>query len=114
MKLKKINEKLREGLKTDNRGQYYRKKLFCFKSGGLCDYLAKRKEIHNYCYQCDPALVCEGEQSPRALIIVEDKAKVLEMEAIFEKFERHTDLVVYGVHDSDMEYDKNYMVESMC
>jgi hypothetical protein len=29
-------------------------------------------------------LVCEGEQSPRALI-VEDKAKVLEMEAIFEK-----------------------------
>jgi hypothetical protein len=41
-------------------------------------------------------LVCEGEQSPRALIIVEDKAKVLEMEAIFEKFERHTDLVVYG------------------
>jgi hypothetical protein len=31
-----------------------------------------------------------------ALIIVEDKAKVLEMEAIFEKFERHTDLVVYG------------------
>jgi hypothetical protein len=29
-------------------------------------------------------LVCEGEQSPRALIIVEDKAKVLEMEAIFE------------------------------
>jgi superfamily II DNA/RNA helicase len=28
--------------------------------------------------------------------VVEDKAKVLEMEAIFEKFERHTDLVVYG------------------
>jgi hypothetical protein len=32
------------------------------------------------------------------------------MEAIFEKFERHTDLVVYGVHDrGDMEYDKNYI-----
>jgi hypothetical protein len=27
-------------------------------------------------------LVCEGEQSPRALIIVEDKAKVLEMEEL--------------------------------
>jgi hypothetical protein len=47
--------------------------------------ISQRKwEIHNYCYQCDPQLVCEGEQSPRALIIVEDKAKVLEMEAIFE------------------------------
>jgi hypothetical protein len=44
MKLKKINEKLREGLEKDNRGQYYRKKLFCFKKRcGLCDYLAKRK-----------------------------------------------------------------------
>jgi hypothetical protein len=41
-------------------------------------------ENHNYCYQCDPQLVCEGEQSPRALIIVEDKAKECEMEAIFE------------------------------
>jgi hypothetical protein len=53
------------------------------------------------------------EQPP---LIVEDKAKVLEMEAIFEKFERHTDLVVYGVHDrGDMEYEKIiFLVESMC
>jgi hypothetical protein len=50
------------------------------------------------------------ENNRLALIIVEDKAKVLEMEAISKKFERHTDLVVYGVHDrGDMEYDKNYI-----
>ncbi|MBW4361701.1 DEAD/DEAH box helicase [Flavobacterium taihuense] len=55
-------------------------------------------------------LVCEGEESPRALIIVEDKAKVLEMEELFEKFGKFTNLRVYGVHDKgDMEYDKNYI-----
>ena len=55
-------------------------------------------------------LVCEGEESPRALIIVEDKGKVLEMEELFEKFGNYTNLRVYGVHDKgDMEYDKNYI-----
>jgi ATP-dependent RNA helicase RhlE len=55
-------------------------------------------------------LVCEGEESPRALIIVEDKTKVLEMEELFEKFGKFTNLRVYGVHDKgDMDYDKNYI-----
>jgi ATP-dependent RNA helicase RhlE len=55
-------------------------------------------------------LVCEGEQSPRALIIVEDKAKVLEMEELFKKYGRYTNMTVYGVHDKgDMEYDKNFI-----
>ena len=55
-------------------------------------------------------LVCEGEESPRALIIVEDKAKVLEMETLFEELGKYTDLRVYGVHDKgDTEYDKNYI-----
>ena len=55
-------------------------------------------------------LARETEESPRALIIVEDKAKVLEMEELFEKYGKYTDLEVYGVHDKgDMEYDKNYI-----
>ena len=55
-------------------------------------------------------LKAEGEESPRALIIVEDKTKVLEMEELFEKYGKYTDLRVYGVHDKgDMEYDKNYI-----
>ena len=50
------------------------------------------------------------EESPRALIIVEDKAKVLEMESLFEKYGKYSTLEVYGVHDKgDMEYDKNYI-----
>ena len=55
-------------------------------------------------------LVSEGEESPRALIIVEDKAKVLEMEDCFEKLGNYSNLRVYGVHDKgDMEFDKNYI-----
>jgi ATP-dependent RNA helicase RhlE len=51
-----------------------------------------------------------NEESPRALIIVEDKAKVLEMEELFEKYGKNSNLEVYGVHDKgDMEYDKNYI-----
>jgi hypothetical protein len=69
MKLKKINEKLREGLvKTDNRGQYFTERNFsALKNCGLCG-LSRQKEweIHNYCYQCDPAIVC-GEQSSSRL-----------------------------------------------
>lgn len=115
MKLKKINEKLREGL-VDNgltEANKLQKETFStLKSGADCIIIAPKGSgksttiVINVIQQ----LVCEGEQSPRALIIVEDKAKVLEMEAIFEKFERYTDLVVYGVHDrGDMEYDKNYI-----
>ena len=52
----------------------------------------------------------EGEESPRALIVVEDKAKVLEMESLFEKYGKYTNLRVYGIHDKgDTEFDKNYI-----
>jgi ATP-dependent RNA helicase RhlE len=48
------------------------------------------------------------EQSPRALIFVQDKAKVLEMLEMFGRFGAHTDLRVYGVYEQgDIDYDKN-------
>jgi hypothetical protein len=55
------------------------------------------------------------EESPRALIIVEDKAKVLEMESLLKKI-KNSNLEVYGVHDKgDMEYDKIiFPAELMC
>ncbi|MGC4039705.1 MAG: DEAD/DEAH box helicase [Flavobacterium sp.] len=47
-------------------------------------------------------------ESTRALIIVEDKEKVLEMEELFLKFGAYTDLSILGVHDKgDIDYDKN-------
>jgi len=55
-------------------------------------------------------LAGQVEESPRALIIVEDKTKVLEMVELFTKYGKYTNLEVYGVHDKgDTDYDKNYI-----
>ena len=48
------------------------------------------------------------DESTRALIIVETKEKVIEMEELFLKFGTYTDLSILGVHDKgDIDYDKN-------
>jgi ATP-dependent RNA helicase RhlE len=48
------------------------------------------------------------DESTRALIIVENKERVLEMEELFLKFGNYTDLSIFGVHDKgDTDYDKN-------
>ena len=115
MKLKKINEKLQEalienGLTEANAMQ--QETFSTLKSGMDCIVIAPKGSgksttiVLNVIQQ----LVKEGEESPRALIIVEDKTKVLEMENLFEKFGKYTNLRVYGIHDKgDTEYDKNYI-----
>ena len=115
MKLKKINQVLQEalvdcGLTEANEMQ--KETFSTIKSGSDAIVVSPNGSgksttiVINVIQQ----LVCEGEESPRALIIVEDKTKVLEMEALFEKFGKFTNLRVYGVHDKgDMEYDKNYI-----
>jgi ATP-dependent RNA helicase RhlE len=115
MKLKKINENLQEallefGLAEANEMQ--QETFSTLKSGADCMIIAPESSgksttiVINVIQQ----LVCEGEESPRALIIVEDKAKVLEMEELFEKYGKYTNLRVYGIHDKgDTEYDKNYI-----
>jgi superfamily II DNA/RNA helicase len=115
MKLKKINQVLQEalvdcGLTEANEMQ--KETFSTIKSGADAIIVSPKGSgksttiVINVIQQ----LVCEGEESPRALIIVEDKAKVLEMEALFEKFGKFTNLQVYGVHDKgDMDYDKNYI-----
>jgi superfamily II DNA/RNA helicase len=48
------------------------------------------------------------EESPRALILVTDKAKGVEMKEMFDKLGTYNQLRVYMVHDkSDLDYDKN-------
>ncbi|MES2484358.1 MAG: DEAD/DEAH box helicase [Bacteroidota bacterium] len=47
-------------------------------------------------------------ESPRALIFVQDKPKVLEMLELFERLGKQTDLRVYGVHEkTNLDEDKN-------
>jgi ATP-dependent RNA helicase RhlE len=53
-------------------------------------------------------LVKPTEESPRALIMVEDKPQVLEMLDLFNQLGKNNDLRVYGVHDkTDLDEDKN-------
>lgn len=48
------------------------------------------------------------DESTRALILVENKEKVIEMEELFLKYGTYTDLSILGVHDKgDIDYDKN-------
>lgn len=115
MKLKKINENLQQALIENGlveANDLQQETFSTLKSGADCIIIAPKGSgksttiVLNVIQQ----LVCEGEESPRALIIVEDKAKVLEMEELFEKLGNYTDLRVYGVHDKgDTEYDKNYI-----
>ena len=115
MKLKKINEKLQESLIELGLTEANDLQLETFstlKSGADCIIISPKGSgksttiVLNVIQQ----LLCEGEESPRALIIVEDKAKVLAMEELFEQLGSKTDLRVYGIHDKgDMEYDKNYI-----
>jgi superfamily II DNA/RNA helicase len=47
-------------------------------------------------------------ESTRALIIVENKERVIEMEELFLKYGTYHDLSILGVHDKgDIDYDKN-------
>jgi ATP-dependent RNA helicase RhlE len=115
MKLKKINQVLQEGLidcGLTEANAMQKETFSTIKSGSDAIVISPPGSgksttiVMNVIQQ----LICEGEESPRALIIVEDKAKVLAMEELFEKFGKFTNLRVYGVHDKgDMEYDKNYI-----
>ena len=115
MKLKKINEKLQEALIENGlteANELQQETFSTIKSGADCLIISEAGtgKTTTIVLNVIQQLAKETEESPRALIIVEDKAKVLEMEALFEKYGKHTELQVYGVHDKgDMEYDKNYI-----
>lgn len=115
MKLKKINQVLQEALidcgLTD--ANDLQKETFSVIKSGADAIIASEEgsgKSTTIVINVIQQLVCEGEESPRALIFVEDKAKVLEMEELFEKFGKFTNLRVFGVYErGDMEYDKNYI-----
>jgi ATP-dependent RNA helicase RhlE len=115
MKLKKINEKLQEALIENGlteANELQQETFSTLKSGSDCIIIAPKGSGKSTTIVINVIQQLAGgtEESPRALIIVEDKAKVLEMVALFEKFGKHSNLEVYGVHDKgDMEYDKNYI-----
>ncbi len=49
-------------------------------------------------------------ESTRTLILVENKEKVVELVALFEKLTNYIDLRVFGVHEKgDIDFDKNHI-----
>lgn len=115
MKLKKINETLQKAL-IDNglteANEMQQETFSTLKSGADCIIIAPKGSGKSTTIVLNviQKLAGSNEESPRALIIVEDKAKVMEMVELFEKYGNKSNLEVYGVHDKgDMEYDKNYI-----
>ncbi len=115
MKLKKINENLKENLIENGlteANELQQETFSTLKSGADCIIIAPNGsgKTTTIVLNVIQKLAGSNEESPRALIMVEDKAKVLEMVALFEKFGKNSGLEVYGVHDKgDMDYDKNYI-----
>lgn len=115
MKLKKINEDLQQALIENGltEANAMQKETFStLKSGADCIIIAPKGSGKSTTIVLNVIQRLAGvtEESPRALIIVEDKTKVLEMESLFEKYGKNSNLEVYGVHDKgDTEYDKNYI-----
>ncbi|HLA54582.1 MAG TPA: DEAD/DEAH box helicase, partial [Flavobacterium sp.] len=115
MNLKKINPNLQKGLIENGlteANELQQQTFSTIKSGADCIIISPEKSgktttiVLNVIQQ----LVTEGEESPRALIFVENKEKMLAMEELFETLGKYNPLHVYGVHDkSDIEFDKNYI-----
>lgn len=115
MKLKKINENLQENLQEcglTEANEMQKETFSTLKSGADCIIIAPNGsgKTTTIVINVIQKLAGTSEESPRALVIVEDKAKVLEMVALFEKYGKNSGLEVYGVHDKgDTDYDKNYI-----
>lgn len=115
MKLKKINENLQENLIENGlteANEMQQETFSTLKSGADCIIIAPKGSGKSTTIVINviQKLAGSNEESPRALIIVEDKTKVLEMVALFEKYGKNSGLEVYGIHDKgDTDYDKNYI-----
>lgn len=113
MKLKKINENLQQALIENGlteANELQQETFSTIKSGADAVVVAPKGSgksttiILNVIQRMEKSV---GE-STRALIIVENKERVLEMEEMFLKYAKYHDLSILGVHDKgDIDYDKN-------
>ena len=115
MKLKKINTNLQKALienELTEANEIQKETFSLIKSGADCIIIAPPKsgKTTTIVLNVIQRLEKEFQESPRALIIVSNKDKLIEMKQMFEKFGNYTNLRVYGVHDKgDTEFDKNHI-----
>ena len=119
MKLKKINGNLQKALIEANlveANDLQEDTFSTIKSGADCVIVAEQGSgktttiVLNVIQKLEKA---SGE-STRALILVEDKEKVVEMKQLFELYGNYTDLRVLGVHEKgNIDFDKNAISEGL-
>ena len=113
MFLKKINEKLARAIEEAGftaPTELQKETWSTIKSGADCVFLADSElaKTTTIVINVIQRLEKPFEESPRALIMVKDKAKVLEMLELFRKLGNYNNLRVYGVYEQgDIDYDKN-------
>lgn len=113
MKLKKINEDLKEGLINaglTEQTQILKESFGTIKSGNdvviVCEDANEREDI--IVINTIQRLEKEYLESPRALIIVKDKPQVLSLLEKFNKYGKYTSLRYFGVHEkTNLDEDKN-------
>jgi len=115
MKLKKINKILQDNLIANGlteANEMQSETFSTLKSGADCIVIAPKGsgKTTTIVINVIQKLVGQIEESPRALVFVETKEKVLEMVDLFNKYAKGTNLEIYGIHDKgDTDYDKNYI-----
>jgi ATP-dependent RNA helicase RhlE len=115
MKLKKINENLQENLIENGlteANELQQETFSTLKSGADCLIIAPNGSGKTTTIVINVIQKLAGsiEESPRALIVVEDKVQVLEMVELFQRYGKNSGLEIFGVHDKgDTDYDKNYI-----
>lgn len=115
MKLKKINKILQDNLIANGlteANEMQSETFSTLKSGADCIVIAPKGSGKSTTIVINviQKLVGQIEESPRALVFVETKEKVLEMVDLFNKYAKGTNLEIYGIHDKgDTDYDKNYI-----
>ncbi len=115
MKLKKINTNLQKALIENDlveANELQQETFSTIKSGADCVIIAPEKSGKTTALVLNviQKLEKEFQESPRALVFVSSKEKLIEMKQMFEKFGNYTNLRVYGVHDKgDIDFDKNHI-----
>lgn len=115
MNLKKINPNLQKALIENDlieANEIQQETFSTIKSGADCVIIAPEKsgKTSTIVINVIQRLEKEFQESPRALIFVSNKDKLIEMKQMFEKFGNYTNLRVYGVHDKgDIDFDKNHI-----
>ncbi len=113
MKLKKINEGLQQRLITAGltEANDLQEGTFSTIKSGVDTIIQSKKgsgKTTTIVINVIQRLVQPIEESPRALIMVQDKPQVLEMVDLFNQLGKNNNLRVYGVHDkTDLDEDKN-------